>query len=196
MINKKTTCSVFNWLRLLEFAEWTLTPNKYKPIHSNSHPSTPYKDYSAELTNAKERFHSDWFELYYGTILRQTKWTESTAQFTTGDIVLISDLKSQLGYPVLGRIRSIEQDSDGLDRYYIVEYKTAQVNVRSTMVEKKFQFSKNLKQIKRRANSLVMVLGNFSDVNDYITDQQVLLKKKTNKVKVSFQDGNEKIVNI
>ena len=71
VISKKTTCSVFNWLRLLEFAEWTLnnrplgvqsdlevlTPNKYKPIHSNSHPSTPYKDYSAELTNAKERFH-------------------------------------------------------------------------------------------------------------------------------------------
>ena len=78
VINKKTTCSVFNWLRLLEFAEWTLnnrplgvqsdlevlTPNKYKPIHSNSHPSTPFEDYSAKLTSAKEKFHKDWLELY------------------------------------------------------------------------------------------------------------------------------------
>ena len=107
---------------------------------------------------------------------------------------MISDLKGQLGYPVLGRIRSLEQDSDGLDRYYIVEYKTAQVNLKCA--KEKFSFSKNLKQVKRRANSLVIVLGNFCDQNEYKTDQQILPKKKTKKVNVSFQNGNEKIVNI
>ena len=72
---------------------------------------------------------------------------------------MISDLKGQLGYPVLGRIRSLEQDSDGLDRYYIVEYKTA---------KEKFSFSKNLKQVKRRANSLVLIIGtnNILDHSD------------------------------
>ena len=95
--------------------------------------------------------------------------------------MLISDLKSQLGYLVLGRIRSIEQDSDGLDRYYIVEYKTAQVNVICASPEKKVSFSKNLKKVKRRANSLVTVLGDFCDQNEYKTDQQILPKKKTKK---------------
>ena len=105
--------------------------------------------------------------------------------------MLVSDLKSQLGYPVLGRISSIEQDSDGLDRYYYIEYRSAHVNVRCADPVKKVSFS-NLKQVKRRANSLVTVLGDFSDQNEY-NDLQFLPEKKTKKVKVSYQSGDEKI---
>ena len=68
----------------------------------------------------------------------------------TVHIVLVSDLKGQLGYPVLGRIRSIEQDSDVLDRYYIVEYKTAQVNVRCASSEKKVSFSKKSEKSEKK----------------------------------------------
>ena len=108
---------------------------------------------------------------------------------------MISDLKGQLGYPVLGRISNLEQDSDGLDRYYYIEYRSAHVNVRCADPVKKVSFS-NLKQVKRRANSLVTVLGDFCDQNEYKTDQQILPEKKTKKVKVSYQNGNEKIVNL
>ena len=76
-----------------------------------------------------------------------------------------------------------------------MEYKTAHVNVRCANPEKKVSFS-NLKQVKRRANSLVTVLGDFCDQNEYKTDQQILPEKKTKKVRVSYQSGNEKIVNL
>ena len=118
----------------MEFIEWTLnnrpiglqsdlevlTPNSFKPIHSHSDPPKPFENYSTELTSAKEKFSEDWSELYYKTILRQTKWIDTTAEFAAGDNVLISDLKGQLGYPVLGRVRSLEQDSDGVNRYFVI----------------------------------------------------------------------------
>ena len=100
-----------------------LTPNCYKPVHSNTNPSIPPGDYSTELANAKERFARDWFELYYCTILKQSKWTDTTADFAPGDLGLITDLGGVLWYPILGRVKSIEKDSDGIDRYYIIEYK-------------------------------------------------------------------------
>ena len=104
VIPKKFSCSVFQWLRLTEFVEYTLnnrpigiktdlevlTPNCYKPVHSNTNPSIPPGDYSTEL--AKDRFPRDWFELYYCTILKQSKWTDTTADFALGDLILITDL--------------------------------------------------------------------------------------------------------
>ena len=97
----------------------------------------------------------------------QTKWTDTTAQFTTGDVVLISDLKGQLGYPVLGRIRSLEQDSDGVNRYYIIEYKRARISVKSNKPMEKVSFSKNLAIVKRPASSIVLLLENaIADILD------------------------------
>ena len=85
---------------------------------------------------------------------------------------------------------SSEQDSDGLDRYYYIEYRSAHVNVRCADPVKKVSFS-NLKKVKHRGNSLVTVLGDFSDQNEY-NDQQFLSEKKTKKVKVLYQSGNKK----
>ena len=137
VIPKGLTCSVFQWLRLMDFTEFTLnnwpigvqsdmevlTPNSFKPIHSNSTPLSNPGVYSLKLARAKEKFARDWFQLYYTTILHQNKWTDSTANFTVGDLVLVLDLKGVLSYPVLGRVKFIEQDTDGGDRYFVVEYK-------------------------------------------------------------------------
>ena len=80
-----------------------ITPNSFKSVHSNSTPITNPGEYNLELANAKEKFAQDWFELYYGTILHQNKWTNTTADFALGDLVLVLDLKGVFGYPVLGR---------------------------------------------------------------------------------------------
>ena len=106
-----------------------VTPNIYKPIHFKTNPPTPFEDYPSELSSAREKFSKE--ELYYCTILRQSKWVTTTGQFTPGDIVLISDLKGYLGYPVLGRVRSLEQDSDGIPRYFIIEYKKSRLDVKN-----------------------------------------------------------------
>ena len=115
--------------------------------------------------------------------------------------MLISDLKGQLGYPVLGRIRSLEQDSDGVNRYYIIEYKRARISVKSNKPMEKVSFSKNLATVKHPASSLVLLLENVItdtlDTSEIEMDwqlQKTLPVKKT--VKVSFQEGNEKIVDI
>ena len=89
-------------------------PKQLQTYSFQHQPPTTFEDYSSELNNAIEKFSKDWFELYYCTILRQSKWVTTTGQFTPGDIVLVSDLKGYLGYPVLGRVKSVEQDSDGI----------------------------------------------------------------------------------
>ena len=95
VIPKRITCSVFQWLRLMDFTEFTLnnrpigiqsdlevlTPNSYKSVHFNSTPTTHPGDYTIELANAKEK--------YNGTILQQNKWTDTTADFALGDLVLV-----------------------------------------------------------------------------------------------------------
>ena len=40
-----------------------------------------------------------------------------------GDIVLIVDLLTKLGFTRLGRIAKVEKDTMGTERYYQVEYK-------------------------------------------------------------------------
>ena len=115
--------------------------------------------------------------------------------------MLISDLKGQLGYPVLGRIRSLEQDSDGVSRYYIIEYKRARVNVKCNKPLEKVSFSKKLATVKRPASSLVLLLENtiadILDTSEIEVDWQLPKTPPVKKtVKVSFQDGNEKIIDI
>ena len=82
VIPTKYSFTIFQGLRLMEFVEWTLnnrpiglqsdleilTPNSYKPIHSNTNPPTPFENYPSELSSAREKFSKDWFELYYCTI--------------------------------------------------------------------------------------------------------------------------------
>ena len=65
----------------------------------------------------------------------------TTGLHYAGDIVLISDLKGQLGYPVLGRVRSLEQDSDGVNRYFVIEYKRSKVNAKCKDAVEKVSFS-------------------------------------------------------
>ena len=72
-----------------------------------------------------------------------------TGQFTPGDSVLISDLKGCLGYPVLGRVRSLEQDSDGIPRYFIIEYKKSRLDVKN----------KKMSQIEHTSNVCPMSNG-------------------------------------
>ena len=83
---------------------------------------------------------------------------DTTGQFTPGDIVLISDLKGHLGYPVLGRVRNLEHDSDGISRYFVIEYKRSKLDVKNKNSEEKVSFSKKFMTVKRPANSLVLLI--------------------------------------
>ena len=116
--------------------------------------------------------------------------------------MLISDLKGQLGYPALGRIRSLEQDSYGVNRYYVIEYKRSKVNIKCKDALEKVSFSKKLATVKRPASSLVLLLENaiedILDTSEMEVDWQDLPKTPPMKkaVQVSFQDGNEIIIDI
>ena len=64
-------------------------------------------------------------------MLRQSKWTTSTGRFNPGDIALVTDLQGYLGYPVLGRVKSVEKDSDEIPRYFIEEYRKCRREVKN-----------------------------------------------------------------
>ena len=132
----------------------------------------------------------------------------TAGQFTPGDIVLISDLKGYLGYPVLGRVRSLEQDSDGIPRYFIIEYKRSRLDVKNKNREEKVSFSKKFMSVKRPANSLVVLIPKnevksenaIEDILNYCeTDNDDVLppKRRTKKkIQVSFQDCYEMMSDI
>ena len=41
-----------------------------------------------------------------------------------GSLLLILDTKNEFGYPSLGILRDIQEDSSEIERYYMVEHKT------------------------------------------------------------------------
>ena len=70
------------------------------------------------------------------------------------DLVLILDLKNNLNYPRTGRVKDVEADHSGIDRYFHIEYK---IGKKSTVC-------------KRTAQSLVLLLKKFEDKQAEISD--------------------------
>ena len=106
-----------------------LTPNHLRPVHSTLAPSLA--GFCEEILTAKKKFDEQWFNLYHGSVLKQTKWTTSSHNLQENDIVMINDLLNALHYPVIGRIKGIEKDSQGIDRPYTVEYKHLKINLKA-----------------------------------------------------------------
>jgi hypothetical protein len=75
------------------------------------------------IENAQEEFRKKWEELYKIGMLKQRKWLQSNHNLKVGDLGLILDLKTKLGYLRNGRITNVEKENSGMQRYYTVEYK-------------------------------------------------------------------------
>ena len=112
------------------------------------------KNCSQIIADALKEFRRKWVQLYQSCILRQKKWMESNHSLATGDLVLITDLLGKLNDPRHGVIAAVEPDSVGVERYFIVEYKTGS----KTMT------------VKRTAQSLVLVLKKSENERAEISD--------------------------
>ena len=122
--------------------------------------------------------------------MERTVQTQSTQ---TGEMVhikpytvLITDLLTKLGYPRLGRIAKIDEDSMGTSRYYHVTYK-----------KNKRVFA----TVKRTAQSLCMIMKK-SEQDDQIVDSILFLNEndlepasKKQKVIVKFMAAENEITN-
>jgi hypothetical protein len=68
------------------------------------------------IENAQEEFRKKREELYKISILKQRKWLQSNHDLEAGDLVLILDSKTKLGYPRSGRITNVEKDTSDMKR--------------------------------------------------------------------------------
>ena len=101
-----------------------------------------------------------------------------------GDIVLIVDLLTKLGYPRLGRIAKVEKDTMGTERYYHVTYK-----------KNKRVFA----TVKRTAQSLCMIMkndeqeGQVIDPILFLDDADLAPASKKQRVIVKFMAAESEI---
>ena len=112
------------------------------------------KNCSKVLNEALREFEERWDCLYKFTILQQKKWMRTNHDLAEGDLVLITDLLGKWNYPRHGKVSRIEKDNVGVERYFTVEYK---IGNREQLV-------------KRRVQSLVLVLKQAEDVQAKICD--------------------------
>ena len=162
-----------------------IRPADILPVWSQSDPATTMKECTKVVTAAKQEFLDKWNVLYKLSILKQGKWFSSNHNLAIGDIVLITDLMTKLGYPRLGRIAKVEKDTMGTERYYHVSYKK----------------NKGFATIKRTAQSLCMIMKR-DEQEDQIIDPILFLDEvdlapasKKQKVIVKFMAAESEITN-
>ena len=155
VIPTKQGFNLFQWERLFEEAMEVLnnrplgmtgdlevlTPNHLRPVHSTLAPSLA--GFCEEILTAKKKFDEQWFNLYQGSVLKQTKWSTSSHTLHIHDIVIINDLLNVLHYPVIGRIKGIENDSQGTPRWYTVEYKHLKINPKAKQASERICKGRN-----------------------------------------------------
>ena len=165
--------TIFQLLNFLEYAQHhinkrpiglntsmeNITPSNIIPVWSNIFPGSLH-GCSRAIEDARTEFTQKWRDLYHGCILRQQKWRSSTHNLQRGDIVLIMDLKNQIGYPVCATVDQVEQDTSGQDRYFLLKYK-----IRSTW-----------HSVKRTAQSLCIVLTKAEQEEGITTDPLIFLQ--------------------
>ena len=167
----KSSLTTFNWINLLEK---TMNILNLRPIgakttgeilcpadiHSfstgvndtieaNIHEGNTSAYYKQTL-DLLEDFKKQWFKLYYKTLIQQRKWIDKNNVLEPEDLVLVIDHQSNYGhgYPTLARIVHVDQDNNGIDRYFSCQYRTE----RGT-----------LKTLKRTPQSLCLVLKKQED---------------------------------
>ena len=139
------------------------------------------------IESAQEEFKKKWEELYKIRILKQRKWLQSNHDLEAGDLVLILDLKTKLGYPRNGMIANVEKDTSGVKRYYTVEFKNG----------KKFSV------VTRPAQSLVIVMKKNEQDEDKVIDSisfleesDLIVHEKKKKIAVQSTNAESEIVDI
>ena len=157
------------------------------PVWSKIDPKTTMMGCTKAIESAQEEFKKKWEELYKISILKQRKWLQSNHDLEAGDLVLILDLKTKLGYPRNGRITNVEKDTSGVKRYYTVEYKNG----------KKFSV------VTRPAQSLVIVMKKNEQDEDKVIDSisfleesDLIVHEKKKKIAVQSMNAESEIVDI
>ena len=134
------------------------------------------------MNDTTQEFKTRWECLYKTCILQQKKWTTSNHDLEKDDLVLVLDLKNNLNYPRTGRIKDVEADHSGIDRYFNVEYK----------------IGKRVQSVKRSAQSLVLLLKKSEDELAEISDTlfycpDALISDSKKKVKVQTVQTNNSV---
>ena len=196
-----------------------LTPNSLNPVHSGMSAANSLQGYCEKVTDFKRQFEKKWFSNYYETVLQQAKWSKTNHQLKKDDIVMVTDLFTPLGYPVVAKISQVETDGTGIERYFVLQYKRMKVDATIRRADEKVSFSPNFQTVKRPANSLVLlvsstekddqtanldsdstdqsrVLQTFPDILNYVQPDPCSAKKQKDKVKISHQSGNIEISDI
>ena len=229
----KESMNFFQWDRALEeamvilnnrplgvFADMEiLTPNSLNPVHSGMSAANSLQGYCEKVTDFKRQFEKKWFSNYYETVLQQAKWSKTNHQLKKDDIVMITDLFTPLGYPVVAKISQVETDGTGIERYFVLQYKRMKVDTTIRRADEKVSFSPNFQTVKRPANSLILlvsstekddqtanldndsteqsrVLHTFPDILNYVQSDPGSAKKQKDKVRISHQYGNVEISDI
>ena len=136
-----------------------LTPNSLNPVHSGKVVNDSLEQYCGVITEFKKQFEKNWFSMYYQTILHQSKWTSTSHNLKKSDIVMVVDLFTPQGYPVIARISKVEKDSAGINRFYVLEYRKMKIDPSIRRIDERISFSDRFMHIKRPANSLVVLLS-------------------------------------
>ena len=166
----------------------SFSPQDMIPIWSNLSPPGSMEGCTEVITEYKKQFHSSWTQFYLNTIIKQTKWFQSSkhSPLQVNDIVLISDLVHD-GYMTLARVTGTKQDTAGHTRYYKVSYKR--------------DGSKNAKSVVRTARSLVFILRPDDqedeqnvDIISKATVEDVPTAKAKEKLKVKLDNDPEQIL--
>ena len=86
------------------------------------------------------------------------------------DIVIINDLLNVLHYPVIGRIKGIDNDSQGTPHWYTVEYKHLKINPKAKQASERILSGENFFTVRRPLQSLLLLSPHSSDNNQVTTD--------------------------
>ena len=164
-----------------------IKPADVIPIWSRIKPAECFmKNCSKIINDAIQEFRKRWDCLYKTCILQQKKWMTSNHDLEKDDLVLVLDLKNNLNYPKTGRIKDVEADHSGINRYFHVEYK----------------IGKRVQSVKRTAQSLVLLLKKSEDKAAEISDSlfwcpdSINISENKKKVKVQTTNSTDEILDL
>jgi hypothetical protein len=165
----------------------SIRPADIIPIWSRLNPRAEMAGCAKIIESARTEFFEKWNDLYKLSIIKQKKWLSTNHTLAIWDIVLILDLKNDHGYPKIGRITKIEEDSSEVQRYFSVEYK-----------QKKETFL----TVQRPAQSLCMVMketeclqGNDTNLVDSLSfleeEDLPVIQKNKKATRVQFVERSD-----
>ena len=112
---------------------------------------------------------------------------QSNHDLKIGDLVYILDLLTKLNYPRLARVKNINQDSAGTDRYYELEYR----------------LGRKFSTVQRPAQSLCIIMtkeeqkkGHLVDSLSFLDDSDLKSPVEKKKVVVKAAENVDNIVDL